>query len=55
VAERKLTLEGMDLSTVAAIRVEMERAQARRLQPHFISAFFAKRGRRCWPTHAPLV
>src|SRR5712692_1015525 len=40
VAERKLTSEGMDLSTVAAIREQMERAQARRLQPHFISAFF---------------
>jgi hypothetical protein len=40
VAERKLTSEGMDLSTVAAIREEMERAQARRLQPHFISALF---------------
>ena len=40
VAERKLTSEGMDPSTVAAIREQMERAQARRLQPHFISAFF---------------
>jgi superfamily II DNA or RNA helicase len=40
VAERKLTSEGLDPRTVAAIREEMERAQARRLQPHFISAFF---------------
>jgi hypothetical protein len=40
VAERKLTSEGMDPNLVAAIREEMERAQARRLQPHFISAFF---------------
>jgi superfamily II DNA or RNA helicase len=40
VVERKLTSEGMDLSTVAAIREQMERAQARCLQPHFISAFF---------------
>jgi SNF2 family DNA or RNA helicase len=40
VAERKLTSEGMDPNAVAAIREEMERAQARRLQPHFISAFF---------------
>jgi superfamily II DNA or RNA helicase len=39
-AERKLTREGMDLSAVAAIRQEMERASARRLQPHFIGAFF---------------
>ena len=40
VAERKLTTEGMDPAIVAAIREDMERAQARRLQPHFISAFF---------------
>ena len=40
VAERKLTSEGMDPNSVAAIREQMERAQARRLQPHFIGAFF---------------
>jgi superfamily II DNA or RNA helicase len=40
VAERKLTSEGLDPRTVTAIREEMERAQARRLQPHFIAAFF---------------
>jgi superfamily II DNA or RNA helicase len=40
VAARKLTSEGMDPAVVSAIREEMERAQARRLQPHFISAFF---------------
>lgn len=40
VAERKLTSEGLDPNTVTAIREEMERAQARRLQPHFIGAFF---------------
>ena len=40
VSERKLTSEGMDLRVVASIREEMERAQARRLQPHFIGAFF---------------
>ena len=40
VAERKLTSEGMDPHAVTAIREEMERAQARRLQPHFIGAFF---------------
>src|SRR5208337_2185810 len=32
--------EGMNPKTVSAIREEMERAQARRLQPHFIGAFF---------------
>ena len=40
VAERKLTSEGMNPNSVAAIREQMERAQARRLQPHFIGAFF---------------
>lgn len=40
VAERKLTSEGMNASSVAEIREQMERAQARRLQPHFIGAFF---------------
>jgi hypothetical protein len=30
----------MDPNSVAAIREEMERASARRLQPHFIGAFF---------------
>lgn len=40
-AERKLTREGMDASAVAAVREAMERASTRRLQPHFISSFFA--------------
>ncbi|MFJ5486146.1 protein NO VEIN domain-containing protein [Hansschlegelia beijingensis] len=40
VEERKLTSEGMDANMVSAIREEMERAQARRLQPHFIGSFF---------------
>ncbi|MCL2716064.1 MAG: DUF3883 domain-containing protein [Alphaproteobacteria bacterium] len=40
VAERKLTSEGMDAHAVGVIREQMERAQARRLQPHFIGAFF---------------
>jgi superfamily II DNA or RNA helicase len=40
VAERKLTSEGMDPHAVSEIREQMERAQARRLQPHFIGAFF---------------
>lgn len=40
VAERKLTSEGMSLISVAQIREQMERAQAQRLQPHFIGAFF---------------
>jgi Domain of unknown function (DUF3883) len=40
VAERKLTSEGMDPHAVSEIREQMERAQACRLQPHFIGAFF---------------
>ncbi|MET3842048.1 DUF3883 domain-containing protein [Bradyrhizobium sp. OAE829] len=40
VAERKLTSEGMSASSVAEVREQMERAQARRLQPHFVGAFF---------------
>lgn len=40
VAERKLTSEGMNSNSVAEIREQMERAAARRLQPHFIGAFF---------------
>lgn len=40
VAERKLTTEGMSAAAVTDIRDQMERAAARRLQPHFVSAFF---------------
>ncbi|TPJ27153.1 helicase-related protein [Mesorhizobium sp. B2-8-3] len=40
VEERKLTSEGMSASSVAEIREQMERAAARRLQPHFIGSFF---------------
>ena len=30
----------MDASRVARVREEMERAEARRLQPHYIESFF---------------
>lgn len=40
VAERKLTTEGLDPARVTAIRETMERAQARRLQPRYVRAFF---------------
>ncbi|PBB91719.1 RNA helicase [Mesorhizobium sp. WSM3864] len=40
VEERKLTSEGMSATSVAEIREQMERAAARRLQPHFIGSFF---------------
>ena len=39
-ARRALSRDTMDLSHVEAIRAEMERARARRLQPHFIQGFF---------------
>jgi len=38
--ERALTHEVLDASQVQKIREDMERAEARRLQPHFISSFF---------------
>ncbi len=39
-AERALVHDSMNTSRIQAIREDMERAQARRLQPHFIQAFF---------------
>lgn len=38
--ERALANDSMDASQVQRIREEMERAEARRLQPHFIESFF---------------
>src|SRR5579883_1427333 len=38
--ERALTHEVMDVVRVRQVREEMERATARRLQPHFIASFF---------------
>lgn len=38
--ERALARDSMSASRVREIREEMERAEARRLQPHFISSFF---------------
>jgi superfamily II DNA or RNA helicase len=38
--ERALARDSMSASRVRQIREEMERAEARRLQPHFISSFF---------------
>jgi len=37
---RALSHDNIDASRIAQIRSDMERANARRLQPHFISAFF---------------
>jgi superfamily II DNA or RNA helicase len=38
--ERALARDSMDASQVQRIREDMERAEARRLQPHFIESFF---------------
>jgi len=40
IEERALAHDVMDASRVARIREEMERAEARRLQPHYIESFF---------------
>lgn len=38
--ERAIAVDTMDIGKVRRIREEMERADARRLQPHYIEAFF---------------
>jgi len=38
--ERALAVDAMDASRVREVREEMERAEARRLQPHYIESFF---------------
>jgi superfamily II DNA or RNA helicase len=40
IEERALAHDAMDASRVHKIREEMERAEARRLQPHYIESFF---------------
>jgi SNF2 family DNA or RNA helicase len=40
IEERALATDAMDASRVYRIREEMERAEARRLQPHYIESFF---------------
>ena len=44
--ERQLVHDAMDASRVQRVREEMERAEARRLQPHYIEAFFLAAFRR---------
>ena len=39
-AERQLVHDAMDASRLQRVRQDMERAEARRLQPHYIEAFF---------------
>ncbi len=62
-----LVSQSMDISTVLRVREEMERADARRLQPHFIESFFKRafsvlggglrerESRRYEITHVPLA
>jgi SNF2 family DNA or RNA helicase len=45
-AERALAHDVMDASRVQHIREDMERAEARRLQPHYIESFFLEAFRR---------
>ena len=40
IEERALVKDSMDISKVMQVREELERAEARRLQPHFIREFF---------------
>ena len=40
--ERSLAIDTFDTSTLRRIREDMERAEARRLQPHHIASFFLK-------------
>jgi len=40
IEERALVHDSMDITEVQRLREEMERAEARRLQPHFIASFF---------------
>ena len=42
VAESKLSEEGLDPSSLTGLKEDMERAEARRLQPHYIRSFFTE-------------
>ncbi len=44
--ERALVRNAMDISQVSRIREDMERAEDRRLQPHYIESFFLEAFRR---------
>lgn len=44
--ERALAHDSMDVSRVQQVRQDMERAEARRLQPHYIESFFLEAFRR---------
>jgi superfamily II DNA or RNA helicase len=65
--DRALSRDAMDITQVQRIRQDFERAQARRLQPHFIESFFKaafehlggtlhkREGKRYEITHVPAV
>ena len=44
--ERQLVHDAMDATRIQRVREEMERAEARRLQPHYIESFFREAFRR---------
>ena len=46
IEERALAHDAMDTSRVAGVREDLERAEARRLQPHYIESFFLEAFRR---------
>lgn len=46
IEDRALAQQVMDISRVARIKEEMERAEAKRLQPHYIESFFLEAFRR---------
>jgi hypothetical protein len=46
IEDRALVHDAMDKSRLAKVREEMERAEARRLQPHYIESFFLEAFRR---------
>jgi hypothetical protein len=66
-SEKALARDAMDVTKVQQIREEMERAEARKLQPHFITSFFIeafrhlggvirqKEAKRYQITHVPAV
>ena len=44
--ERQLVHDAMDATRIQRVREEMERAEARRLQPHYVESFFREAFRR---------
>ena len=51
--EQQLAHDAMDASRVRRVREDMERAEARRLQPHYIESFFHEAFRRLGGTARP--